>query len=87
MSIADVLITRGWYQGDLEGPDGSVCMIGACLFALVAEDGNDLKYLEATDFIYRQTGEVGISRWNDDPTRTFDEVLRVAKMADEILSQ
>jgi hypothetical protein len=89
VGIAHELITRGWYQGDYEGPDGSVCLYGASWKA----SGLPLDVWEAqgVDTIRRAVAACGggwirpVHEWNDDPSRTFDEVLRAAKIADEIL--
>jgi hypothetical protein len=101
MSIADELITRGWYQGDFENEDGSVCIAGAALHTQLSAQGveeriddflNGPHYKMGVDLRMCRAIETaggiphgGIARWNDDPERTFDEVLRVAKEADEIL--
>jgi len=81
MSIANELITHGWYQGNYEGPDGSLCLIGAA--RNVYGDQYD-RYVNALRVLYKLVGGM-VGGWNDNPTRTFDEVLRVAKEADEIL--
>lgn len=97
MGIAHELITRGWYQGDYEGPDGSVCLAGASECSLFGEcmSANRLLFgkerdqaLMAAKAIAEAAGLPGVEHiapWNDDPERTFDEVLRVAKEADELL--
>ena len=98
MGIAHELITRGWHQGHREGPDGSVCLMGAAWKASGIE--NPLEYSRSTVGQYQNValrqaimvnshfiGASIVSEWNDDPARTYDEVLRVAKMADEILDQ
>lgn len=92
MSIANELITRGWHQGDYEGRDGSVCLYGAVSCVLY---GNPFwntangEYCSETpeplrSFLDEKTGHLR-AMWNDHPARTFDEVLRVAKEADELL--
>lgn len=79
MSIANELITRGWTQGRLYGHDGSACLVGALNSA--CRDNED--FAAAWAFLESRVGI--IANWNDDPCRTFDEVLRVAKEADEFL--
>jgi hypothetical protein len=96
MGIANELITRGWHQGDFRADDGSVCLYGACV---AAERGAAFDALDIDDIALANGGEyekalsllvVGqtghtVAAWNDDPSRTFDEVLRAAKEADEIV--
>ena len=86
MSIANELIVRGWHQGRSEGPDKSVCLLGAVGCAL---RGSAYMWpeVEELDRLFPSLGDhwVDISRWNDNPARTFDEVLRTARLADEIL--
>lgn len=91
MSIADELITRGWYQGDYEGPDGSVCLYGAAWKASGVESLYDWEgivndpHTDALNEVVRQASNANVAEFNDAPERTFDEVLRIAKQADEIL--
>lgn len=76
MGIAHELITRGWTQGTLER-DGAICLGKA---AMLLDSGTSV----ALDTLRKLTGG-DILGFNDDPRRTFDEVLRVAKEADELL--
>ena len=41
-SIADVLIERGWYQGDWYADDGRVCLMAAACAAFNINPGIDL---------------------------------------------
>lgn len=90
MSIANELITRGWYQGGYQAEDGRVCIAGAAKYAVEVQPEmgrNSVQYDEwraAVDVIRSLVGQ-NVGYWNDAPERTFDEVLRVAKEADEIL--
>lgn len=84
MSIAHELITRGWSQGGgFEHPDGSVCLRGAAAYALGVELGDEPNSVWC--LLRDLCGGVQPTYFNDDPARTFDEVLRIAKQADEIL--
>lgn len=92
MSIANELITRGWNRGELRGDDGSVCLVGA-VYEATGDDTRVLlrQYLSAVyDAIGCRRGSdvllaPVIAAWNDIPGRTFDQVLRIAKEADETL--
>lgn len=95
-SIADELITRGWIQGAHFNAKGSVCLRGAAIASTVGLPelsascwslGCDPRVEEAIVAIVNAIGsdDLGVAGWNDEPGRTFDEVLRVAKHADEIL--
>lgn len=87
MGIADELITRGWAQRTYRHPDGSVCLeqAAACAFNVYPYQ----IYENGVAKVINELLPVGvgqcIAEWNDAPERTFDEVLRVAKEADEIL--
>lgn len=89
MSIADELITRGWCQGAYEDVDGRVCLRAAAYKAYASGE----TIMALPESVNRVLAELvndkdsvlpGLS-FNDAPGRTFDEVLRVAKIADEIL--
>lgn len=81
MSIANELITRGWTQGAFAREDGSVCLLGA-----IDAAGGECEIANAVYEVFDRHGiPWTIGHWNDAPGRTFDEVLRVAKEADEIL--
>jgi hypothetical protein len=93
MGLADILITRGWAQGAWVDRDGAVCLDGAAM--VYACGYSDVLGAAMTDAEYEQwdrarraiaaaTGD-GVILWNDAPGRTFAEVLRAAKEADEIL--
>lgn len=99
-SIADELITRGWHQGSHEGDDGAVCLEGAVCYALGGvivnnrPEGLDKRLYRRT-LLHVREGLRSVthlrmppptSQWNDAEDRTFDEVLRVAKEADELLA-
>lgn len=90
MGIADELITRGWTQGWTEDSEGRVCLLGAAAYAS-GEYGNEVGNLwtmpPALVEILNDLCVMRFTVWNDAPERTFDEVLRVAKEADEILDR
>lgn len=82
---ADVIIERGWHQGDYQKPGGeAVCAMGA-LFAAAARsprtaglntaDPRSAAAVAAT-CLKRHLGiESSLPAWNDSPGRTEDEVL------------
>lgn len=84
MSIANELITRGWVRGTYEHPDGRICLFTAIKYAT---NGDEYLMCQVGAHIRALIGLPHISAWNDTPGRTFDEVLRVAKLADELLGQ
>ncbi len=85
--IAHELITRGWTQLIREDDRGRVCIAGAASYATLGDPlGSCLESKEFADAWRALTKVVECPMsWNDEPGRTFDEVLRVAKLADEIL--
>lgn len=80
---ADILEARGWCQGRMRASyTGACCTYGAIL--LVTERDPDMmrrfravklaeEYLEE---------EYGITRWNDDPSRTLPQVLAMLRGQD-----
>lgn len=101
MSIADELITRGWWQGSLQrGTEDPVCILGAaaCVYGPNRSPWDGYELAEQAPGVLRAlqlaiglkceaNDDRAVYQWNDNPQRTFDEVLRVAKVADEILGQ
>lgn len=96
MSIADELITRGWRKGAIVR-NGEVCLLGAagCAYGQGPQVGYDLAdefpgVLRALQLAIgldcEPNDDKAVWYWNDDPDRTYDEVLRVAKIADEFLA-
>jgi hypothetical protein len=74
------LFERGWHQGDLIGPGGSVCGEGAVRCAS-----------EASTAVTRALVFLGVAvnyspyfRWNDMPGRTFDEVVEAFDKAEKL---
>lgn len=95
-SIAHELITRGWVQDAFERDDGSLCLVSAASRAATGAPWGDALVPRRVLTVLAQTtkrstrGTVSavaarIMKWNDNPDRTYDEVLRAAKTADEIL--
>lgn len=94
MGIAHELITRGWTRYKMLDPEtGAVCLEGAayCSAGLADELGtaNIALRMEPPEFnaLRKVLGQHTLYWWNDEPDRTYDEVLRVAKEADELLGQ
>lgn len=85
-----VLDERGWYQGSLEGPDGSVCMYGALRVALHGEVMGVQEGKHPPGFYVLLRTVLGngliegrsVAEWNDDPLRTEEDVrLKLKEMA------
>jgi hypothetical protein len=94
VSIANELIVRGWCQNYAMDAEGRVCLYGAAALAagLDVRPKQQLVGLlvcnRAPEYARALAQAVDGSeamRWNDADGRTFDEVLRLAKEADEIL--
>jgi putative intracellular protease/amidase len=83
---ADVIAERGHCKGDYEGPDGSVCAIGALLVAIAGGPADPLNarqfhtYMSARDWASDVVGNA-VARWNDAPERTADEVIAALREA------
>ena len=85
MGIADELITRGWTQGTAEDEEGRLCLIGAAS-RVSARNRTDVHDGWAALKNAIGVNSLGmVAAWNDAPERTYDEVLRAAKLADEEL--
>jgi hypothetical protein len=87
----DHLLTHGWTKHNFYDVDGRACLIGAlvdsandgvnldrALILVTAANatayGRASQYL--TDVIQIKTGsDISISQWNDDPQRSFNEVI------------
>jgi hypothetical protein len=101
MGIADELITRGWATGVNEADDGSVCLVGAALHAygrggfgmfdyalaphVRAALSTAIETVDPNTPRSEYTGRAVIFAFNDRNREDGDKVLRVAKLADEIL--
>lgn len=76
-AAANYLRTNGWNQGGFGRPGESRCMAGAILSVTGTICSTvDRGHFRALGFIgkhWETEGEVG--EWNDQPWRTFDEVL------------
>jgi len=71
LKAIEIIEQKGWCQGKLMNNQGEVCMAGAIQMATyqsVALQGKALKLMHKT------LGTL-ISRWNDAPERTKDEVI------------
>ena len=89
----ELLARRGWTQGTFTGEDGSHCLQGALYEAhgcvprrpgalghtLTGDLADDIRLVNATIAAEypERVGAVGISRFNDHPETTVDDVIRV----------
>lgn len=84
----DVLAERGWHQGDYVGADGSVCLLGALRVALGDRPTDyhwDYKEWDAVAAPVRSVIACrAIDHWNDDPSRTYEDVVLALKRAEEL---
>lgn len=90
MGIASELIEAGWCQKSYQLADGSICLRTAARRAAIH---NGIDIFEPRGPIYQALATAcgddspflaGLL-FNDTDGRTYDEVLRAAKVADEIL--
>ena len=77
----DVLAERGWHQGDLEGEDGSVCVLAAME---VAWHGSGVPFVVLSNAVEAVIPTHLVSVWNDDPSRTYEDVILALKQAEEL---
>lgn len=78
----DVLAELGWHQGDFRDREsGAVCLIGA--LNLVAPGWFNDAVTPLRDAM-GVTYDIQISVWNDDPSRTYEDVVLALKRAEEL---
>lgn len=74
MDAADVIEKRGWCKGRLESADGAVCTMGALIKAVSgAVLGGAYRTASSRFEAYIGTKHVGM--WNDNPSRTKEQVV------------
>ena len=78
----DLLKKDGWTKDTLGSVDGPKCLLGATLYAAgefsPVKSGIVYDYVTKRDLCDLMRAEIGdqtLSMWNDDPERTFDEVV------------
>lgn len=85
---AEVIETRGWFQGDLyaNGEDDGACAVcawGALIVAKKAGGDSEHSTMRERSAIRAVTGVAALANWNDTPGRTKDEVIAVLRAAAE----
>lgn len=77
-----ILFERGWRQSDIEAPDGSLCVLGALS---VARHGTTVGLWDEEDgeVILATIGRTDVGGWNDEPGRTFSEVIDMLDLAEK----
>ena len=85
LKAADIIEEKGWYQGNMIGPKGELCMLGALN---VASDYS-LEYFNVRtvvrDHLHISVKDksFSLSNWNDAPERTKEEVIAALRGAAE----
>jgi hypothetical protein len=84
---ADVLVEKGWCQGEKKNDEGNLCAIGALME--VEDDYLESKYaMDAAAERLAAGGEASamrtgllhpLARWNDRPERTAEDVILLFK--------
>lgn len=80
---------HGWHQGSLTDHEtGAVCAMGALHKAKISlvgisTDGWQLAYTVAIKALREEIGTYTIPTWNDDPSRTVEDVKLALKFAAE----
>ncbi len=78
----DVLAERGWCQRTYQDQDGRVCLVTALTYAAGVDEGE--AWSEAYGLLGRVSGEPVLSAWNDDPSRSYEDVVLALKEAEEL---
>lgn len=89
----DELLTRGWCQGTYRNDAAAVCALGAIIAASCDAPSVDF----GTGFVIRAEAALhraiglsplrGVMQWNDEPTRTPEQVLDAFDAAIAIVQQ
>lgn len=94
LGAIEVLRERGWYQGDFAGPDGSVCVVGACYQHLFGQphpparfSGDDAAVLVFAINVLALLKEPNIAVFNDDPSTSYEDVVLILKRAAELAEE
>lgn len=74
---AEYLEENGWYPGDLGKLSAIACFANAITWSSGQNAVVKACYLASEVLELEDPGVVAIFRWNDDPTRTKDEVINV----------
>ncbi len=81
----EIIKERGWHQGELVGPNGEVCIAGSvrAAFGTLTEAFGPPLVSAMKTVAPMPTGleDVGPSPWNDDPSRTIEDVYLALKYA------
>lgn len=79
------LLVRGWTQKDFENSMGQVCIMGSLtrteVITKVNQEAANRGMKALRDTIYGEGQEGGVTRWNDVPGRTVEEVYLVLDQA------
>lgn len=73
-AAAALIRTHGWCQGAYRGKKGSYCLLGA-VDMIVDLNGEEKTYDVLFERAMKKLGTQFVTRWNDKPGRTMDEVL------------
>lgn len=75
LDAAQYIRDHGWCQNELRNLSGNVCMVGSILFSNLQQCRNEID--PAKSRVMAHLGNSSISRWNDTPGRTKEEVIAV----------
>lgn len=78
---AELLVTKGWCQGDYSDGAGRSCALGAMSFATRNARGRTPLWSELCDWLRLGAGTDCIPTWNDTPGRSAEEVIRAMDAA------
>lgn len=83
------LFERGWAQGKFENDRGEVCVRGAIGLALFGDTSASIRQLACDPIEQLILEAVGceVTGWNDDKSRTFDEVIDGLDKAEKLAEQ
>jgi hypothetical protein len=78
LNAADLLETEGWCQGRFFHASGARCALGALVHSTISQ-----REVRGTvvSRLYRITGGIDITLWNDAAERTADEVVAALRAA------
>ena len=80
----DVLAERGWHQGGGEAKTGEVCTIRATYLAANRDKNLAWQVESLIAESVSLASAFNVPAWNDDPSRTYEDVILALKQAEEL---
>jgi len=70
----ELILDKGWIQGEARSPEG-FCTLGAVMEVSTFDSSWNIKVAAVETYLEKVTGADFIPGWNDEETRTLNEVI------------